>query len=113
VKLSITIDGETKILHDKPKFTEYLSTNPALQRIIGRKLQHKEGNYSLEKARSNLLSKSPKDNSHTNIILPLTTKRAERNNHFPYYLLTSTDSILPIKRHRLLSQIWYWVRKND
>jgi hypothetical protein len=31
-KLSITIDGETKVFHDKTKFTHYLSTNPALQR---------------------------------------------------------------------------------
>jgi hypothetical protein len=29
-KLSITIHGETKIFHDKTKFTQYLSTNPAL-----------------------------------------------------------------------------------
>ena len=48
--LSITIDGETKIFHNKNKFTQYLSTNPALQRIDG-KLQPKEGNYILEKAR--------------------------------------------------------------
>jgi hypothetical protein len=40
---SITIDGETKVFHDKTKFTQYLSTNPALQRIIKGKLQHKEG----------------------------------------------------------------------
>jgi hypothetical protein len=33
-KLSITIDGETKVFHDKTKFTHYLSTSPALQRII-------------------------------------------------------------------------------
>jgi hypothetical protein len=51
VKLSITIDGETKILHDKTKFTQYLSINPALQRIIKGKLQHKEGNYVPEKER--------------------------------------------------------------
>ena len=50
-KLSITVDGETKVFHDKTKFTEYLSTNPALQRIIKGKLQHKHGNYTLEKAR--------------------------------------------------------------
>jgi hypothetical protein len=50
-KLSITIDGKTKIFHDKNKFTQYLSTNPALQRIIDGKLQHKAGNYTLEKAR--------------------------------------------------------------
>jgi hypothetical protein len=37
VKLSITIDGETKVLHDKTKFTQYLSMNPALQRIITEK----------------------------------------------------------------------------
>jgi hypothetical protein len=29
-KLSITIDGETKVFHDKAKFIQYLSKNPAL-----------------------------------------------------------------------------------
>jgi hypothetical protein len=33
-KPSITIDGETKVFHDKTKFTHYLSKNPAPQRII-------------------------------------------------------------------------------
>jgi hypothetical protein len=33
-KLPITIDGENKGFHDKTKYTQYLSTNPALQRII-------------------------------------------------------------------------------
>jgi hypothetical protein len=28
-KFSITIDGETKVSHDKTKFTQYLSTNQA------------------------------------------------------------------------------------
>jgi hypothetical protein len=41
-KLSITIDGENKMFHDKTKFIQYLSTNPALQRIIDGKHQHKE-----------------------------------------------------------------------
>jgi hypothetical protein len=31
---SITIEGETKVFHDKTKFSQYLSTNPAIQRII-------------------------------------------------------------------------------
>jgi hypothetical protein len=31
-KLLITIDGETKVFHDKTKFTQYLSMNPTLQR---------------------------------------------------------------------------------
>jgi hypothetical protein len=47
-KLSITIDGETKVFHDKTKFTQYLSMNPALQRIIKGKHQHKDGKYALE-----------------------------------------------------------------
>jgi hypothetical protein len=50
-KLSITIDGKNKIFHDKNKFTQYLSTHPVLQRTIDGKLQHKDGNYSLENAR--------------------------------------------------------------
>jgi hypothetical protein len=50
-KFSIILDRETKIFHDKNKFTQYLSTNLALQRIIDGKLQYKEGNYTLEKAR--------------------------------------------------------------
>ena len=43
-KLSITIDEENRIFHDKTKFTQYLSTNPALQRIIRGKHQYKEEN---------------------------------------------------------------------
>jgi hypothetical protein len=50
-KLSINIDGETKVFHDKTKFTQYLSTNPNLQRIIMVKHQYKDRNYALEKAR--------------------------------------------------------------
>ena len=50
-KQSITIDGLTQVFHDKNKFTQYLSTNLALQRIIMGKHQHKNGNYILEKAR--------------------------------------------------------------
>jgi hypothetical protein len=50
-KLSISIDIETKVFNDKTKFTQYLSTNPTLQRIIDGKWQHEEGHYTLEKAR--------------------------------------------------------------
>jgi hypothetical protein len=41
-KLTITIDGETKVFHDKTKFTQYRSTNPALQRIITGKHQEQK-----------------------------------------------------------------------
>jgi hypothetical protein len=50
-KLSINIDGETKVFHNKTKFTHYLSTNPALHRIITEKNQYKDRNHILEKAR--------------------------------------------------------------
>jgi hypothetical protein len=51
-KISITIDEEIKIFHDKTKFKQYLPTSPALQRIIEGKLRNKEGNYTQEKARN-------------------------------------------------------------
>jgi hypothetical protein len=50
-KLSITVDGETKVFHKETKFTHYLSKNPALQRIITEKNQYKDGNYTLKKVR--------------------------------------------------------------
>jgi hypothetical protein len=56
-KFSITIEGETNVFHDKIKFTQYISTNPSLQRTIMEKLQHKEGNYTLEKARKQPFNK--------------------------------------------------------
>jgi len=51
-KFSTIIDGESKMLHDKTKFKQYLSKFPALCRIIEGKFQHKEGNYTQEKARN-------------------------------------------------------------
>jgi hypothetical protein len=36
-KLTITIDGETKVFQNKTKFTHYLYTNLDLQRIITEK----------------------------------------------------------------------------
>jgi hypothetical protein len=48
-KLSISIDRENRILHDKSKFIQYLFTNPAIQRIINEKQQHKQENCTLDK----------------------------------------------------------------
>ena len=56
-KLATKIDGETKVFHDKTKFTQYLSTNPVLQRIIKGKHQHKDGNYTLDRARKQSFNK--------------------------------------------------------
>ena len=48
-KYLITIDGETKIFHDKTKFQQYLSFNSAVLRLLERKLQHREDNYTKKK----------------------------------------------------------------
>ena len=45
-KFSIIIHGETKIFYAKTKFKHYFSTNPVLQRILERRLQHMEDNYT-------------------------------------------------------------------
>ena len=47
-KLSITLDREANIFHDKTTFEKYRSTNPDLQSIIKGKLEHKKINYTQE-----------------------------------------------------------------
>ena len=47
-KLSISLEGETKVLHNSTKFTHFLSTNPALQRIITEKKTQKKTNTRTE-----------------------------------------------------------------
>ena len=47
-KLSINIDGENKIFHDKTKFTQYLHSKPTLQKILEGKLQSNENNFTQE-----------------------------------------------------------------
>jgi hypothetical protein len=47
-KHSINIDVETKIFQDKTKFKQCISTNPALQKILEGKLQHKKGIFTKE-----------------------------------------------------------------
>jgi hypothetical protein len=81
-KISITIDEETKVFHDKTKFTQCLSTSPAFQRIIKEKIQHKEGNNTPEKATKYSFNKPKRDN-HMKKIPTLTTKITGSNNVFP------------------------------
>jgi hypothetical protein len=58
-KLSITIDGENKVFQDKTKFTHYLSTNPALQRIITEKKKKTiQGQKSLTESKNTLKQSS-------------------------------------------------------
>jgi hypothetical protein len=104
-KLSIIIDGETKIFHDKNKFTQHLSINPALQSIINGKLQQKEGNYTLEKQGNSLLLTNQKDDSHKIIIPLLKTKITESNSTFSLIFLNNNGLNSARKRHRLTDWI--------
>ena len=63
----MNIDGETKIVQDKPKFKQYLGSNPALQRILKEKLPYKE-------ARKVIIPRKKKQ-FHSK------TKRREANKH--------------------------------
>jgi hypothetical protein len=47
-KLSITIEGKWRTLHDKKKLKQFLSTNPALQKILENELQSEKVNYTQE-----------------------------------------------------------------
>ena len=61
VKLSIIIDGENKIFHDKVKFTQYVPNNPALQKVLEGKHQHKKVNDTNEFTRNNFTAAKPKE----------------------------------------------------
>jgi hypothetical protein len=61
-----------------------------------------------KKQESNL-STNPKEDSHTNIIPPLTTKITGSNNHYSLISLNLTGLNYPIKRHRLTD----WLCKQD
>jgi hypothetical protein len=107
-KLLITIDGKNMIVHDKNKFTQYLSTNSALQRIINGEHQHRRETSPYKKQKSNLSTNS-KEDSHTKIVLPLRTKITGSNNHFFLISLNINGLNFLIKRHRLTD----WRPKQD
>ena len=44
-KLSITVEGQNKIFHDKTRFNQLLATNPALHKVLEGKIQPKEVGY--------------------------------------------------------------------
>jgi hypothetical protein len=78
-KLSITIDGETKVFQNKTKFTHYLSMNPPLQRII----TEKKNNTMMETTKTYKKQESnppinQKEDSHKNRMPTLTKKKKNR-----------------------------------
>jgi hypothetical protein len=61
-----------------------------------------------QKQENNLLT-NPKEDSHINIIPPLTTNITKSNNHFSLMFLNINELNSPIKRHRLTD----WIHKGD
>jgi hypothetical protein len=58
-----------------------------------------------KKQESNLLSTNPKEDNHTNIIPPLTTKLTGSKNQFSLITLNINGLNSPIKRHRLTDYV--------
>jgi hypothetical protein len=99
-KLSITIDGETKVFHNKTKFMYYLSTNPAIQRIITEKNTNtRTGTTPLKKQEDNT-STHQKEDSHKNRMPTLRTKITGSNNYISLISLNINGLNSSIKRHR-------------
>ena len=107
-KSSNTIGGETKEFHDKTKFTHYLSTNPAHQRIITEKTNTRMETTSQKKQEGNP-STNLKQDSHKNRMPTLKTKIIGSNNYFCLISLNINGLNSPIKRHRLTD----WLHKQD
>jgi hypothetical protein len=107
-KFSITIDGETKVFHDKTKFTHYLSTNPALQRIITEKTNTRTEATPYKKQESNP-STNQKEDIHRNRMPNLKTKIIGSNNCFSLISLNINGLYSLVKRHRLTD----WLHKQD
>jgi hypothetical protein len=65
-KLSITIDGETKVFHVKTKIKQYLSTNTVLYKILEENHQSNEANYVQENTKhKNFTPLKPTKEKHT------------------------------------------------
>jgi len=109
-KLSTNIDGETKIFHEKTKFTQYLSTNSALQKIISGKAQCKEAKLHPRKSKKLIiLATKQREGKHTNIISHSNMNITRSNNHYSLISLNINGLISPVKRHRLTN----WLCNED
>jgi hypothetical protein len=67
----------------------------------------KEGNYTLDKASNLNLSTNTKEDSHTNIVTPLTANTTGNNNHFSLISCNINALNSPIKKNRLTDWILY------
>jgi hypothetical protein len=105
-KLSITIDGETKVFHEKKIYTvSFYKSSPTKDNEWMENTNRKTETTLKKKQDINLLTRNPKDESHKNIIQPLTTKRTGSNNPWSLISLNISGLNSPIKRHKLTDQV--------
>ena len=94
-KLSTIIYGETKEFHDKTKFIQYLSKNPALERIINENTETRKEATAQKNQESNP-STNKKEDSYKNRIPTLTTTKKGSNNYFSLISLNINGLNSPI-----------------
>ena len=82
--------------------------NPAPQRIIKGKNQHKDGNYTLEKARKKSFNKAKRRQAQEQIPT-FNNKMTGNTNYFSLISLNINGLNYPIKRHTLID----WLHKQD
>ena len=107
-KLSITIDGQNRIFHDRTRFSEYLATNPALHKVLEWKLQPKDVS-SIHKNTDNRWSQSKfqrRKKPQTITSPTMKTIITGTSNHWSLISLNINGLNSPIKRHRLTDWIW-------
>ena len=99
-KLSIIIDRQNKIFHDRTRFNQYLATNSALKKVQERKLQPKEVSY-INKNTSNRWSHSSefqRREKHTITSPTMKTKIPKTTNHWSLISLNINGLNSPIKK---------------
>jgi hypothetical protein len=77
--------------HNKTKFTHYLSTNPALQRIITEKNQYKDRSHALDSELLKTINKAEQQQASIDLFLILAVDRPANSIFCHLKVLTEMD----------------------
>ena len=108
-KHSVTVNGQSKIFHDRTRFKQYPTTNPALHKVLEGKLQQKEVNYTHQNTCNNWFqsSKLQRRGKTYKVTSPTTkTEITGINNHWSLISLNISGLNSPMKRLRLTDKTW-------
>jgi hypothetical protein len=109
-KFSITIDGETKVYHDKTKFTLYLSTNPALDKPLARLTRGHRDKILINKIRNEKgdITTDPKEIQETTGHLPGECTGIRQSERFVPQALAAGVSLAPGLRRGQAARVTVW-----